>query len=457
MLTSSLASRFENVVGNTYVRTEPKALADYFVDGVSPAAAVQPENAEQAAEIVSIAVKEKFSVIPIGARTALGLGMPPARYDVALDMTRVRGIAHYDPGDLTVSVNAGTPLAELAKILAANNQFLPLAVPFFAQATVAGAIASGLDSPLRHFYGTPRDFVIGAEFVDGTGALAKSGGRVVKNVTGYDFHKLLIGSLGTLAVITRLNFRTFPLPRSRRGFLASFADESGALAFARDLAASPLTPALLEILSPEFAKLFLEEKSPVASLRLDVQAWTVCVGFEGSNEVCERYGRELAHLARTASAQDAIAVRDAQFLSLLEIFREAPASLSVAAPQSVVFRFATLPAKLPDFLRALRSFASSSWMPSAALIRGASVVYFSLLPRAGDDSALQQIAYFWNSVGSLRGQMEFNASVLFCPAEWKSDLNVWAYANDSFDLEGRVKKAFDPGSTFARGRFVGGL
>ena len=96
-------------------------------------------------------------------------------------------------------------------------------------------------------------------------------------------------------------------------------------------------------------------------------------------------------------------------------------------------------------------------MPSAALIRGASVVYFSLLPRAGDDSALQQIAYFWNSVGSLRGQMEFNASILFCPAEWKSDLNVWAYANDSFDLEGRVKKAFDPGSTFARGRFVGGL
>ena len=76
---------------------------------------------------------------------------------------------------------------------------------------MGGAIASGLDSPLRHFYGTARDFLIGAEFVDGTGALAKSGGRVVKNVTGYDFHKLLNGSLGSLAVITRMNFRTFPL------------------------------------------------------------------------------------------------------------------------------------------------------------------------------------------------------------------------------------------------------
>ena len=99
--------------------------------------------------------------------------MPPSRYDVALDMTRVRGIEHYDPGDLTISVNAGTPLKELATILAEKNQFLPLAVPFFENATVGGTIASGLDSPLRHFYGTARDFVLGAEFVDGTGALAK--------------------------------------------------------------------------------------------------------------------------------------------------------------------------------------------------------------------------------------------------------------------------------------------
>ena len=100
------------------------------MDRVAPSIAVQPENAQQAAEIVKIAIEGELSVIPSGARTSLGIGMPPSRYDAALDMTRVRGIAHYDPGDLTVSVNAGTPLAELAKILAEKNQFLPLAVPF---------------------------------------------------------------------------------------------------------------------------------------------------------------------------------------------------------------------------------------------------------------------------------------------------------------------------------------
>ena len=115
-LTSSVASRFESVVGNAFVRTEADALGTYAVDGALPSVAVQPENSEQTAEIVRISVEERLSLIASGAHTSLGIGMPPSRYDVAIDMTRVRGIAHYDAGDLTISVNAGTPLAELANI-----------------------------------------------------------------------------------------------------------------------------------------------------------------------------------------------------------------------------------------------------------------------------------------------------------------------------------------------------
>ena len=457
LLASSLASRFEGVVGPEYVHVAQAELQKYQVDGATPAVALQPETPGQAADIVRIAAEEKLSIVPCGSCSALAIGNVPSRYDLALDMTRISGIAHYDPGDLTVSVNGGTLLAELAQILAEKNQFLPLAVPFFSRATVAGAIASGLDSPLRHSYGTPRDFLIGAEFIDGTGAQAKSGGRVVKNVTGYDFHKLLHGSLGSLAVITRLNFRTFPLPPSRRGFLVSFADETAALAFVNALAASFLTPTVLEVMSPEFARLFLEEKSPVASLRLDSQAWTVCVGFEGTGEVCERYGRDLASLACTAAAQNAVMIHDAQFLAMLEILGEAPASMHSASGQSIVFRFATLPAQLPDLLRALRSFANSSWMPPVILIRSASIVYLALLPREAEESALKQVAYFCNSVGSLRGKLEFNPSLLFCPPEWKSALNFSAQPPADFDLHRRIKKAFDPNGTLAPGRFVGGI
>ncbi len=234
-------------------------------------------------------------------------------------------------------------------------------------------------------------------------------------------------------------------------------DETGALAFVKELAASSLTPVLQDVMSPEFAKLFLQEKSPVASLRLDTQAWTVCIGFDGSNEVCERYGGDLARLARTAAAQDAVIIQDSQFLAILEILREAPASMSSAAKQSVVFRFVTLPAQLPDLLRALHSFANSSWMPAAVLIRSASIVYLALLTREDDEAALKQIAYFCNSVGSLRGQLEFNPFLLFCPAEWKSFLNIPAPSLADLDLHRRVKKAFDPNGIFAPGRFAGGI
>jgi glycolate oxidase FAD binding subunit len=457
VLTGAIASRFERVVGSSYVRTEPAELAGYQIDGRLPIVLVKAGSPEEAAAIVRIAVEEKCSVIPCGARSSLEIGLMPAHCDVALDMTRVDGIVHYDPGDLTISVNAGTRLARLSDALAEKQQFLPLDVPFFESATVGGAIASGLDSPLRHFYGTARDFVIGAEFVDGAGALAKSGGRVVKNVTGYDFHKLMIGSLGSLAVITRVNFRTFPLPTSRRGFLASFVEEGGAFEFVKGVVASPLTPAVLEVISREFVTSFSQQKASAASLFGNVQAWTVCVGFEGSNEVCERYERGLERLARTASAQHTTVVKDSEFAALLEVLREAPALMKTGAAHSVVLRFVTLPSNMRELLRVLRDFESYSQISCAVLARSTSIVYVALLPHDGDETALKQIASLCKGIDTMRKQMELNVSTLFCPAEWKAELSVWNPTADVLDIARRVKKAFDPNGTFASGRFVGGI
>src|SRR6267143_3189650 len=200
---ANVPARLESIVGASQVLTNAASCANYAVVEI-------PASAEEVAEIVRFAALEKLALIPCGNRTKLAIGMPPSRYDIALDMTAPDQIPHYDPGDLTVSAEAGIPLAKLNSALNEHSQFLPLLVPWYSRSTIGGTIASGLHSPLRQFYGTARDFLIGAEFGTGSGALTKSGGRVVKNVTGYDLHKLLIGSLGTLAVITRLNFRTFP-------------------------------------------------------------------------------------------------------------------------------------------------------------------------------------------------------------------------------------------------------
>jgi glycolate oxidase FAD binding subunit len=454
-----VAARLEKAVGADFCNAPSARSREYAIDGMTPKFVAQPENAEQAAEAVRIAAQERFSLIATGRRTTLAIGTPPTSYDLALDMTRLTGIESYDPGDLTISVNAGMSLMDLSDVLAEKKQFLPLAVPFYENATIGGAIACGLDSPLRHFYGMPRDFLIGAEFVDGAGARAKSGGRVVKNVTGYDLHKLLVGSLGTLAVITRLNFRTYPVPPARRGFLASFSDENAVSRFSKEIGASALTPVVLEILSPECAGLLFESYAPLAQFcaAQSKQEWTVCVGFEGSNEVCERYARDLSGLARAGTAQNAMVIHDQQFAALLEILREAPVTMRDAAAQAVVLKFTALPAQLGDLVRALRSFAGSSWMKAPVLVRSGSIAYMALLPRDGDETALKQTEYFWKSVGSLRGKLEFRASLLFCPPAWKAVLNVWEHVPFDLEMERRVKKAFDPNGVFARGRFVGGI
>src|ERR1700757_1744107 len=247
---ANLAARLAEMIGAQRVVSAVEELAAYAVDELVPGAIVRPASAEEVAEGGRFAVAEKLALVPLGSRSKCEMGIPPERHDIAVDMTGMHEIAHYDAGDLTLSVDAGMPLRELEGQLRQKGQFLPLAVPCFESATAGGAIASGIDSVLRQQYGTARDFLIGAEFVDGTGQTCKSGGRVVKNVTGYDLHKLLIGSLGTLGVITRLNFRTFPLPAVTGGHLASFANSPSALGYRRAVEKTGLPLCNLEVLSP---------------------------------------------------------------------------------------------------------------------------------------------------------------------------------------------------------------
>src|ERR1700753_2720074 len=152
-VTDSAVARLESVLGANAIFIAKAANRElYSIDGIAPTAFAKPASAEQAAEIVRFAAKENLSVIPIGARTKLFCAPTPARYDVALDMTALDEIAHYDPADLTVSVGAGMPLSKLNAKLREHNQFIPLMVPYYAQATIGGAIAAGIDSPLRNAY-----------------------------------------------------------------------------------------------------------------------------------------------------------------------------------------------------------------------------------------------------------------------------------------------------------------
>ncbi len=456
---ANLATRLEAILGAHCVVAAEAELREYAIDEMVPGAIVRPASAQEAAEVVRFAIAEKLAIVTTGSRSKLDLGMPPARYDLALDMTALHDIAHFDPGDLTLSVDAGMPLRQLAGVLAEKGQFLPLAVPCYETSTVAGALASGIDSTLRQQYGTARDFLIGAEFVDGKGAPCKSGGRVVKNVTGYDLHKLLVGSLGTLAVITRLNFRTYTLPQAHGGHLAYFSNLQGAAAFRDAIEKSGLPLANLETLSPEMVALTaaaLHETNEEFAGRLDPGKWCVYASFEGSEAVVPRITRDLQKLANESAAARSEILNPSADTHLGGVLREAFDWLRWTSPSAALFRIALPQCKSGD-LAGLLCIGQESSLRSALLVRAAAIIYFVLLAETEDESAFHALENAAARVFSLGGASQGHATLLHAPGKLKSRVNVWGPERADLAMMQRVKRSFDPQNIFAPGRFVGGI
>ena len=459
MLTANLAAKLQSLLGATNVTAPEDSPTSFAVDGVSPAAIVQPASAEEVAEVVRFAAAEKLAFVSCGSRSKLELGMPPARYDIALDMTGLCRIAHYDAGDLTLSVDAGMPLRQLEQALAEKQQFLPLAVPCFETSTVGGAVASGIDSVLRQQYGTARDFLIGAEFVDGTGRICKSGGRVVKNVTGYDLHKLLIGSLGTLCVITRLNFRTFPLAQVSGGQLVGFVDVEGALAFRRELEARGLPLSNLEVLSPGIAAILaaiLRSAKSGVPQGLEQGRWCVYASYEGNAAVVERISRELEKSTHETNAANCEQLSKSTDESLGGMLREAFEWLRFASPAVLLMRL-TLPEFTADVSAALSDILKANSLRGALLLRARGVVYFLAQDDSEEVAALDRLEKVAREVIRLAAGSQGHATLLHAPLALKSREGIWTGADANIGLMRRVKQAFDPQGLFAPGRFWGGL
>ena len=246
--TRTLGAALAEIVGRDGVRADPDARAAAAVDGHEPQWVVRPRTLEDAARVVAVAHDEKLTVLPRGRCTTMALGAPPARVDVVLDLTGLDAIVEHNPEDMTVTVQAGVTAGALAARLAADRQMLPLDPPGWSERTLGGIAATGASGPLRLRYGTMRDLLLGVRFVQADGVLTWGGARVVKSVTGYDVPKLLVGSLGTLAVLVELTLRLHPLPEAEATCLVSMASLDDAERLAATIVDSTLQPSRLELL-----------------------------------------------------------------------------------------------------------------------------------------------------------------------------------------------------------------
>ncbi len=401
----------------------------YAVFGQTPVSIARPGSADEAREVVC----ESFGqgIVPWGGGTRQELGYVPRRYDVALSTERLDQITDYQPADLTLTAQAGVTVAHLQETLAKQGQFLALDVARPDRQTVGGIVAARANSLCRLAYGSVRDALLGVSVVNGRGELVKGGGKVVKNVAGYDLPKLYCGSLGTLGLIVEATFKVAPLPESTATVGLPLDANHNVEDVLDRLLASGLAPAFLFLLSPEAAQTVVPEAEA---------AQYIIVGFDGNEQAVAWQVETLGAPPWDTDRARAVRARLRDFS-----LDDAPVTASFHVLSSQVGAFSRMlewTARKAGFTAQVASDAALGLMTAhfAPMNEGADLLAFyadlkDKADRCGGSFVLERM-----------------------PAELRAQgVPVWSPLLPDFTLMARVKEAFDPGRMWNPGRFVGRL
>lgn len=400
-------------------------------DGLLATATEQPSSLEALRETIARHGDAGSALFPQGGCTALDYGGVPRRSGVAIDLTALDTVIDYPAADMTITVEAGITLGRLQEILAQSGQRLPLDPPDAAHATLGGIFATDSAGPRRFGCGRPRDMIIGVSFVTSDGALVKGGGRVVKNVAGYDFPKLLTGSMGTLGVITQLTLKVRPIPESRAIVLAGYPRLEGACRAVERLNTSKTRPVAIELLNAPAAR----------ALTDSTDDWTIFVGFEGNRQSVD-WQIDAVHAELDAASF--AAHRDAESD---EVWR-ALADFRGRKSHRLSMQVASRPSALPSILDC---FDQASYMVQCHA--GSGVTFASWI--GTDDHAAAQGAF--QSVRTIAEGLGASVTLPHCPADWKSALGVWGTRRPDWAWMERIKRALDPQGALNPGRFIGDI
>jgi glycolate oxidase FAD binding subunit len=421
-------STWADVVGGAHARLGTPADA---VDGVVPAWVVCPGSVREVQACLVAAAARGAAVVATGCGAHLDVGAPPVRVDVLLRLDRLGRVLDHQAGDMTVTAEAGCRLDVLAPVLAAAGQWLPLDPPRPAATTLGGLVAADLSGPLRASQGRVRDLLLGLRVVDATGALVSGGGRVVKNVAGYDLPKLHVGALGTVGVIVETTFKVRPRPAH---------EEAVVIACPRVADAASTAEAALDAPTPPF---WLEVAGPDAVPEGPGDGAAVVAGVAGvAEEVAD--GRACLLTLARARGLCALTVADAAALRA----RLADFALE---PAAAVLRASTLPAEVGATMEAVVAAARRVGVAVRVLAHAANGVVRAAVAVPDGVGDL---------VRALRPSLEARGGALVverAAPEVKRGLDVWGDVGAALPLMRRLKRAFDPDAVLAPGRYVGGI
>ncbi|MFB2837245.1 FAD-binding oxidoreductase [Floridanema evergladense] len=398
----------------------------------SPSCIVYPNTQEELGEIIACADKNHWRVLACGNSSKLTWGGLTKNIDLIVSTKRLNRIVEHAIGDLTFTVEAGAKFADIQEIVAKEKQFLALDPAYPQTATIGGIVATADAGSLRQRYGGVRDMLLGISFVRYDGKIAKAGGRVVKNVAGYDLMKLFTGSFGTLGIISQVTFRLYPMSEASQ--TVALIGAADAIAEANKiLLASALTPIAIDLLSTELVnKLGLGK-----GLGLIARFQSVMESVkEQSNRLLE-VGEKLGLSGSQISANDEVNL----WQGLQDSMWEVGAELAIAC------KIGVLPTAAVTTLTQLDKLAPGSM----GLIHASNGL--GLLKFDSANLSSQTILQMRNLCQSNSGFL----TVLEAPLAWKKQLDVWGYSGNAFDVMRKIKQQFDPDNIFSPHRFVAGI
>ncbi|MBV9674698.1 MAG: FAD-binding oxidoreductase [Acidobacteriaceae bacterium] len=380
----------------------------------------EPSSAEDLAAVLRESAASSHMINVFGNNSKRLMAGPVIPSDINISTAALSSVLDYERNDLTVSVGAGLPFTELQGLLRRNGQMVALDPPFAEEATVGGVLAANCSGPMRRGYGTARDLVIGMTFATLDGKLIKTGGMVVKNVAGLDMGKLLIGSFGTLAVITSVNFRVHSLPEATETFVFHAPRLEEILGRRKEILQSYLKPMAVDVLS-EFV-----------GVGVEAGGWALAVRAGGTRAVLNRYAREL---------RQAAVLKDMEETAFWKQMSEFTPNFLNRNPSGVVLRIGTI---LEDIGVLLKKLSSPCISRSAS---GVTYVYFN---------SWEMATPIWN----LAKERNWSAVVEFAPDEFRSAHELWLPPRslpgaNSFTMMERVKQMFDPDKLLNRSRLYG--
>jgi glycolate oxidase FAD binding subunit len=403
----------------------------------APRAVVCPGSTEETAAVLALASREGWTVVPAGLGSWLG-GGNPVDADVVLTTRRMRGMVEYEPADVTLTAEAGLPLVELENLTGAHGQWLPLDPPGARSGSLGAMVSTGVAGPLRQSYGTPRDHVLGLTLVTGDGRVLRLGGRVVKNVAGFDLTRLSIGSWGTLGVVLTVSIRLFPLPQRDVSIVAGGASWGEVHEAGRTLAQSSLSFGALELLEG-VEGLGGGGAGPSFLVRL--------LGSTPEVEEMERRVREMVHGLSVQRFEDP----DSRDLhnSLTKVEEEA----------GLVLRMTLLPSRLERGRGFLEEHLAGPGMGTGgvriATHLGSGVTRVIVpLPEGKQDEVKMPLA---QGVLALREAVEReggSVTVSSGPPDVVREVGAWGAPGALAGIQRDLKREFDPAGILSPGRFV---